>query len=533
MIRILPAKYLLLSLLLLPAIADAISYPISVTLTGSQEVPANNSAATGTLVGSYNDSTNVLKYTVTFGGLTANTTAAHFHAPAPPGISAGVVFPATGFPLGVTSGTYTDSITLSAGQEDTLKMGLWYFNIHNNTFPGGEIRGQIFLQSSSFVVPDILCPSSMTVSNDPGMCSASVNFASGDTTGIPSSTIYYRIGTTRITSPRAFPIGTTRVVAVALNAAGADSCSFTVTVNDTQAPVIICPANITVPNDPGVCGAVVNFNATATDNCSGVTITYDHAPGSFFPVGTTNVQAFAGDAAGNRDTCVFTVTVNDVEPPVINDLNATPSVLWPPNHKMRNVQVNYSATDNCPGPITCHITVTSNETQTGPGNNHAPDWQIIDDHRILLRAERNGNGSGRIYSIEVECTDQHGNSSSEKDTVRVAHDLHSALIRHLLNLGAAFPRASIVMQDKFPGHSSVVRVYPNPSNSYFSINIEAANNADRISVRLLDMSGRGLELKDGLQGSQTITMGQNLKPGIYIVQITQGNESKLIKIIKQ
>jgi hypothetical protein len=245
------------------------------------------------------------------------------------------------------------------------------------------------------------------------------------------------------------------------------------------------------------------------------------------------VQAFASDSAGNRDTCAFTVTVNDVEPPVIDSLNATPSVLWPPNHKMRNVQVNYTATDNCPGPITCHITVTSNETQTGPGNNHAPDWQIIDDHRIRLRAERNGNGSGRIYSITVECADQYGNSSSEKDTVRVAHDLGSALIRYILGLGAATPRAAIVMQEKFPGHSSVVRVYPNPSNNYFSINIQAASSTDRISVRLLDMTGKRLELKDGLSGSQTITMGQNLKPGIYIIQVTQGNESKLIKVIRQ
>src|SRR5438034_8691956 len=116
--------------------ANAITYPISVTLNGAQEVPANTSTGTATLTGTYDDATNKLKYTITFSGLSANTTAAHFHAPAPPGISAPVIFAATGFPTGVTSGSYTDSIVLSSGQEDTLKLGLWYFNVHTTAFPG-------------------------------------------------------------------------------------------------------------------------------------------------------------------------------------------------------------------------------------------------------------------------------------------------------------------------------------------------------------------------------------------------------------
>jgi len=45
--------------------ANGTTFPISVTLTGAQEVPANSSTGTATLTGTYNDSTNVLKYTVT------------------------------------------------------------------------------------------------------------------------------------------------------------------------------------------------------------------------------------------------------------------------------------------------------------------------------------------------------------------------------------------------------------------------------------------------------------------------------------
>jgi len=514
---------------------NATTYPINVTLSGAQEAPANGSTGTATLTGTYNDSTNLLKYIVTFSGLSANTTAAHFHAPAPPGISAGVVFAATGFPTGVTSGSYSDSIVLSSGQEDTLKMGLWYFDIHTTAFTNGELRAQIFLQDPAFVLPDIHCPADTTVSNATGLCSASVAFAAVDSTAKPPSKLYYRIGNTAIVSPYVFPVGTSRVVATALNIAGFDTCTFTVTVRDTQPPVINCPANITRPNDPGQCGAVVSFSATATDNCPGVVVSYDHASGSFFPVGTTTVRATATDASGNTSACSFTVTVNDVEPPVIENLKPTPRVLWPPNHKMRNVTVNYTSRDNCPGPISCQITVRSNEPVFGPGNgmHGGLDWVVVDDHHIKLRAERDGHGHGRVYTITVTCADQYGNSSHSDTSVLVPHDLRSRLTRTFLGIGTTTSKAVLIMNEEDPDHSSIVQVFPNPTNNYFTINIESANSSDKISVRLIDIAGRVLEVKDNLSGSQTIRMGEKLRSGYYIAEIRQGNESKLIKLLKQ
>ncbi|MCG2417592.1 HYR domain-containing protein, partial [Aequorivita sp. F47161] len=57
-----------------------------------------------------------------------------------------------------------------------------------------------------------------------------------------------------------------------------DTCTATVTVEDNIAPVIACPADIIVSNDPGVCGAIVNYNVTATDNCSSSTSTVNLTP---------------------------------------------------------------------------------------------------------------------------------------------------------------------------------------------------------------------------------------------------------------
>src|ERR1051325_10631113 len=173
--------------------ANATTYPINITLSGQQEVPANSSTATATFVGTFNDVTDSLIYTITFSGLSANSTAAHFHGYAPPGVSAPVLIGRPNFPTGVTSGTFTDTVVLTTGQRDSLKMGLIYFNIHTTAFPTGEIRGQIFLQGTGLVVPDVQCPRDTTVSNTAGLCSASVAFAATDTTGKPTSTLYYRI----------------------------------------------------------------------------------------------------------------------------------------------------------------------------------------------------------------------------------------------------------------------------------------------------------------------------------------------------
>jgi len=528
---------------------NATVFPINVTFSGLQETPANASAGTGTFVGTYNDATDSLIYTVTFSGLSANVIAAHFHA-APPGIKAGVLIGPGGFPTGVLSGSFTDTLVLTATQEDSLKLGLFYFNIHTTAFPDGEIRAQIFLQNSSFLVPDIFCPADTNVNADAGLCSASVAFNAGAHAGSPAPLFYYRIGNTAITSPHVFPVGTTTVIATALNSAGYDSCSFKVIVKDAQPPVITCPANITRVNDPGLCGAVVNYTVTATDNCTAVTVTVQPVSGSFFPVGVTTVNAKATDAAGNTATCSFTVTVNDVEPPVIHDLVVTPPVLWPPNHNMKNVNVDYTSTDNCPGPITCHIAVTSDEPENGTGDGDiAPDWELIDDHHIKLRAERAGNGDGRVYTLTITCTDQYGNSSRGTKTVLVPRNMSKKDIRllvflywtqgqghgigHRTEAGSASDKNAVTMNEEVPEMSTLVRVYPNPSTNYFTLNIQTGNDKEKISVRLIDVAGRVMETRNDLSGSQVIRIGNNLKTGLYIAEIRQGNSTRQIKILKQ
>lgn len=135
------------SVMLINSNSLALIYPFNQSLSGLQEVPPNASPGTGTISGTYDDNTKALNFTVTFSGLLGNTTAAHFHAPAPPGSNAGVMIGFAGFPAGVNNGAYANNYILTPVQESHLLNGLVYVNVHSNLFPGGEIRAQMNLDA--------------------------------------------------------------------------------------------------------------------------------------------------------------------------------------------------------------------------------------------------------------------------------------------------------------------------------------------------------------------------------------------------
>lgn len=120
-------------------------------------------------------------------------------------------------------------------------------------------------------------------------------------------------------------------------------------------------------------------------------------------------------------------TVADITPPVITvDLNRT--VLWPPNHKMIEICATVEVTDDRdPAPVFVLTSVMSSEPDNGKGDgNTTNDIQGADtgtdDVCFELRAERQGGGCGREYTIVYTATDAAGNTSSMTVAVRVPHD---------------------------------------------------------------------------------------------------------------
>jgi uncharacterized protein (TIGR03382 family) len=109
------------------------------------------------------------------------------------------------------------------------------------------------------------------------------------------------------------------VTVTAKDAAGnTASCSFDVTVRDSTAPVLTCPAH-QVLEATSAQGATASFSATAVDAVTASPeVTYSHASGSTFPVGETAVSVTAKDSAGNASSCSFTVTVRDTTAPSLS-----------------------------------------------------------------------------------------------------------------------------------------------------------------------------------------------------------------------
>jgi hypothetical protein len=143
------------------------------------------------------------------------------------------------------------------------------------------------------------------------------------------------------------------------------------------------------------------------------------------PVGVHTITLRVTDATAKTSTDEVVVQVVDTIPPTV-DAHASPSTLWPPNHKLVNVHANVRVED-C-GPVTVSlVSVTSSEPDNGNGDgNTVGDVQGADlgtaDFDFQLRAERSGGGPGRVYTVVYKVVDSAGLESTATTFVKVPHD---------------------------------------------------------------------------------------------------------------
>ncbi|HEY6565350.1 MAG TPA: CHRD domain-containing protein [Pirellulaceae bacterium] len=140
--------YCLLAVLIFGTASLSSGQTFNFTLDGLSEVPPNASPATGFCTVLVDDPTDTVAVNCSYSGLLGPIAAAHIHAPAPPGVNAGVIIPLT--PTGGTTGTILLLPTFTSQTNiDNILAGLAYVNMHTQPFPGGEIRGQITPEPAS------------------------------------------------------------------------------------------------------------------------------------------------------------------------------------------------------------------------------------------------------------------------------------------------------------------------------------------------------------------------------------------------
>ncbi len=242
--------------------------------------------------------------------------------------------------------------------------------------------------------------------------------------------------------------------------------------SDTTCYLIICDVNLrpvcTASDQTLECagseGALVTLDGSATDAddpassltynwfVSDASVTLDDpsspTPTGIFPIGVTMATLTVADGRGGVAVCDVQIAVQDTHPPEVQ-CTTDIAALWPPKHAMVPVNLVVTAIDACSDPeeiLPISVRVSSSEPDdangSGDGNTkgdvHGQDayaapvvitsgftYDAVNARwsgTVLLRAERNGTGPGRKYTLDVTASDSQGNAASTSCCVVVPHD---------------------------------------------------------------------------------------------------------------
>jgi hypothetical protein len=291
-----------------------------------------------------------------------------------------------------------------------------------------------------------------------------------------------------------------------------------------------------VANSP--CGSVnYSYAITGATSRSGNT---NDASGSF-EIGTSTITWTASDAAGNSVSCETAVVVN-----------VNPTVTIPDAYALNagvlanTVYIGYVPASS--------ITLTS--IVEGGSPDYTYNWSngslasnaIVNptSNTTYSLTVTDANGCVGTASKNISVLDIRAGKKLDKASVcHAAGNRHSieiaipAIADHLAHgdmLGSC-ETVSPSITSRYQKQTSVlpelqVKALPNPSASYFELELTGGNVSEQISIKVTDILGRTVELKNDLSSNRNLTIGADYRAGIYFVEVIQGTSRKQVKLVK-
>ena len=407
-------------------------------------------------------------------------------------------------------------------------------------------------------VPTITCPSNIVQSNDKGSCNAVVNYTVSYSDVCNSAII---LQTSGLTSGSAFPIGTTtnsfRVTDANGNTA---TCSFTVTINDSEAPQANCKNKTITLSNGAASITLADIDDNSTDNCGIQSRSLSKTMFNCSNIGANSVTLTVTDVNGNSSTCNATVTVVGEIPSCT--ITAVPEnniytggvatniyLGYGPQSVTLNVNANGGAPftyswsgsgglscTNCPNPVfapsskgvynftvtvtnkygctsTCNITICVLDIRV-PGSN---------DKVYICHAPPGNPANGQTQEVKTNSVPAHLLSHPFDKLGKCGQDPCEENPLTLNTKGTGNDETAIQVLN--------LSISPNPSRNNFNLVIQSNSNAI-MTLRIVDIYGRVISSQPGISPNSVIRLGDDLKTGVYFAQLIQGTETRIIKLVK-
>ena len=360
-----------------------------------------------------------------------------------------------------------------------------------------------------------------------------------------------------------FPIGITIVTWTASDANGnLSTAQQKVTVVDNEKPVITsCPIDTLRCYNAG--GTYTIGGLSASDNCGVQSISYtvsgatsrtgngNNASGTFNP-GTSTIAWKVTDVNGNTATCTTTVRIDKVEATIPNAFaSGITSSFGLPN----TIYIGYGGTS---------VTLIAQVTSSVSPNRFTYKWTTGSPAGAAIATTQSitvSPSATTTYFVSVK--DSFGCSQTMQLSKQVnvvdircggnkiyvckfkngsyTTNCIQATTNNVNNMGAGsylgqcasqvITARQTMIEEVRPIDEFKIDVFPNPSNSSFNVIIQSSDQTEKVQLKIINIAGQIMEIRNIAPG-QSLRIGERYRPGTYLIQVMQGNQTKIAKVIK-